>query len=72
MGLIPLYLGIQVALYGEEEEEEEEVVEKISSGGSSRLFWTVTLITVASGADNLGIYILLENGTIQTLFSMLS
>ncbi|ENY9691760.1 CadD family cadmium resistance transporter [Listeria innocua] len=57
LGLIPLYLGIQVALYGEEEEEEEEVVEKISSGGSSRLFWTVTLITVASGADNLGIYI---------------
>ena len=57
LGLIPIGLGIRVALVGEEEEEEEEVVEKLESGGTNRLFWTVALITIASGGDNLGIYI---------------
>ena len=40
-----------------EEEEEEEVVEKLESRGTNRFFWTVALITIASGGDNLGIYI---------------
>lgn len=57
LGLIPIYLGIRVAMGGEEEAEEEEVVEKLESRGSNRLFWTVALITIASGGDNLGIYI---------------
>lgn len=57
LGLIPISLGIRVALLGEEEEGEEEVVEKLESGGINRLFWTVALITIASGGDNLGIYI---------------
>ncbi|WP_225743240.1 CadD family cadmium resistance transporter [Marinilactibacillus sp. Marseille-P9653] len=57
LGLIPIYLGIRVAMVGEEEEEEEEVVEKLESRGTNRLFWTVALITIASGGDNLGIYI---------------
>ena len=55
LGLIPIFLGIKVALVGEE--EEEEVVEKLESRGTNRLLWTVTLITIASGGDNLGIYI---------------
>ena len=57
LGLIPIYLGIRVAMGGEEEAEEEEVVEKLESRGANRLFWTVALITIASGGDNLGIYI---------------
>ena len=57
LGLIPIYLGVRVALVGEEEEEEDEVVEKLESRDTSRLFWTVALITIASGGDNLGIYI---------------
>ncbi|SEK56370.1 cadmium resistance transporter (or sequestration) family protein [Carnobacterium iners] len=57
LGLIPIYLGIRVAVIGEEEGEEEEVVGKIESRGTNRLFWTVALITIASGGDNLGIYI---------------
>lgn len=57
LGLIPIYLGIRVAFVGEEEEEEGEVVEKLGSRGTNRLFWTVALITIASGGDNLGIYI---------------
>lgn len=57
LGLIPIYLGIRVAFVGEEEEEEGEVVEKLRSRGTNRLFWTVSLITIASGGDNLGIYI---------------
>jgi len=57
LGLIPIYLGIRAAWVGEEEEEEEEVVEKLESRSTNRLFWTVALITIASGGDNLGIYI---------------
>ena len=57
LGLIPIYLGIRVSMGGEEEAEEEEVVEKLESRGPNRLFWTVALITIASGGDNLGIYI---------------
>ena len=57
LGLIPIYLGVRVAMGGEEEAEEEEVVEKLESRGSNRLFWAVALITIASGGDNLGIYI---------------
>lgn len=57
LGLIPIFLGIRVALIGEEEEEEEEIVEKLESRGTNSLFWTVALITIASGGDNLGIYI---------------
>ena len=44
-------------MVGEEEEEEEDVVEKLESRGTNRFFWTVALITIASGGDNLGIYI---------------
>ena len=57
LGLIPIYLGIRVAMGAEEEAEEEEVVEKLECRGSNRLFWAVALITIASGGDNLGIYI---------------
>lgn len=57
LGLIPIFLGIRVALMGEEEKEEEEIVEKLESRGTNSLFWTVALITIASGGDNLGIYI---------------
>jgi len=64
LGLIPIYLGIRVAVTGEEEEEEEansqrdkSFAEKLTARGTSRLFWTVALITIASGGDNLGIYI---------------
>jgi len=55
LGLIPLYLGIRVAL--KDEERDEGVLEKMEERGKNQLLWTVTLITVASGGDNLGIYI---------------
>lgn len=61
LGLIPLILGIRVAISRGKEEEEEgeekEIVEKLESRKSTQLFWTIALITIASGGDNLGIYI---------------
>ncbi len=63
LGLIPLILGIRVAIKGgkeekeEEEGEENEIVEKLESRKSTQLFWTIALITIAFGGDNLGIYI---------------
>ena len=58
LGLIPIYLGIRFAIVGEgEEEEEEEIIERFEQSKANQLFWTVTLLTIASGGDNLGIYI---------------
>lgn len=60
LGLIPIYLGIRFAIVGEgeeEEEEEEEIIERLEQSKVNQLFWTVTLLTIASGGDNLGIYI---------------
>ena len=57
LGLIPIYLGIRFAIVGEGEEEEEEIIERLEQSKANQLFWTVTLLTIASGGDNLGIYI---------------
>ncbi|HGQ1087420.1 TPA: CadD family cadmium resistance transporter [Streptococcus pneumoniae] len=58
LGLIPIYLGIRFAIFGEDaEEEEEEIIERLEQSKANQLFWTVTLLTIASGGDNLGIYI---------------
>ena len=58
LGLIPIYLGIRFAIVGEgEEEEKEEIIERLEQSKANQLFWTVTLLTIASGGDNLGIYI---------------
>ncbi|VKN39275.1 Cad superfamily protein [Streptococcus pneumoniae] len=58
LGLIPIYLGIRFAIVGEDaEEEEEEIIERLEQIKANQLFWTVTLLTIASGGDNLGIYI---------------
>ena len=58
LGLIPISLGIRFAIVGEDaEEEEEEIIERLEQSKANQLFWTVTLLTIASGGDNLGIYI---------------
>lgn len=58
LGLIPIYLGIRFAILGEDAEEEEEaIIERLEQSKANQLFWTVTLLTIASGGDNLGIYI---------------
>ena len=58
LGLIPIYLGIRFAIIGDgEEEEEEETIERLEQSKANQLFWTVTLLTIASGGDNLSIYI---------------
>lgn len=56
LGLIPIYLGIKVWLK-EEENDEEDILSRLSSGKSNRLFVTVTVITLAAGGDNIGVYI---------------
>lgn len=50
-------LGIRFAIVGEEEEDEDEIIERVNQETSTKLFWTVTLLTIASGGDNLGVYI---------------
>lgn len=57
LGLFPMALGIRFAIVGEEEEDEDEIIERVNQETSTKLFWTVTLLTIASGGDNLGVYI---------------
>ncbi|MDD7758899.1 CadD family cadmium resistance transporter [Aerococcus suis] len=56
LGLIPLFLGIRFAIVGEDDDE-EEVSSQLKKRQKQQLFWSVTLLTIASGGDNLGIYI---------------
>ncbi|ANU20656.1 cadmium resistance protein CadD [Planococcus plakortidis] len=57
LGLIPIYLGIKVWKREEEENDEEDLLSRLSSGKSNRLFVTITVITLAAGGDNIGVYI---------------
>lgn len=57
LGLVPLYMGIHYIFAGEEEADENAIIEKIKDSRSGRLFWTVALLTIASGGDNLAVYI---------------
>ncbi|MCK9600834.1 MAG: cadmium resistance transporter, partial [Sphaerochaeta sp.] len=51
LGFIPIILGIRAMLSKEESKEEA------TRTGRKSLLATVTLVTIASGGDNLGIYI---------------
>ncbi|WP_256090467.1 cadmium resistance transporter [Aerococcus urinaeequi] len=55
LGIIPLILGIRAIFT--DDDEADEAVEQIEGRGNQSLFSTVSLVTIASGGDNLGIYI---------------
>ncbi len=58
LGLVPILLGVRAALAREKEDDEaDEVAERTSGQSNLGLFWTMALVTIASGGDNLGIYI---------------
>ena len=57
LGLIPIYLGIKVAIYGDSEGE-ERAKKELNEKGLSKLVGTVAIITIAScGADNIGVFV---------------
>ena len=56
LGLIPIYLGIKVAIY--DDCEGEKRAKRIKRKGLSKLVGTVSLVTIAScGADNIGLFV---------------
>ena len=57
LGLIPIYLGIKVAIYGDSDGE-ERAKKELNEKGLSKLVGTVTIVTIAScGADNIGLFV---------------
>ncbi len=57
LGLIPIYLGIKVAIYGDSEGE-EKAKKELNEKGLSKLVGTVAIVTIAScGADNIGLFV---------------
>lgn len=57
LGLIPIYLGIKVAIYGDS--DGEEIAKKeLNEKGLSKLVGTIAIVTIAScGADNIGLFV---------------
>ena len=57
LGLIPIYLGIKVAIY-DDCEGEKRARKELNNKGLSKLVGTVVLVTIAScGADNIGLFV---------------
>ncbi|PNZ70736.1 cadmium transporter [Staphylococcus saprophyticus] len=57
LGLIPIYLGIKVAIYGDSDGE-ERAKKELNEKGLSKLVSTVAIVTIAScGADNIGLFV---------------
>ena len=57
LGLIPIYLGIKVAIY-DDCEGEKRAKKELNEQGLSKLVGTVAIVTVAScGADNIGLFV---------------
>lgn len=57
LGLIPIYLGIKVAIY-DDCEGEKRAKKELNEKGLSKLVCTVAIVTIAScGADNIGLFV---------------
>jgi cadmium resistance transport/sequestration family protein len=57
LGLIPIYLGIKVAIY-DDCEGEKRAKKELNKKGLSKLVGTVAIVTIAScGADNIGLFV---------------
>ncbi|WP_416349860.1 CadD family cadmium resistance transporter [Mammaliicoccus lentus] len=73
LGLIPIYLGIKVAIY-DDCEGEKRAKKELNKKGLSKLVGTVVLVTVAScGADNIGLFVpyLVTLNSIELLTTLL-
>jgi cadmium resistance transport/sequestration family protein len=58
LGLIPIYLGIKVAIY-DDCEGEKRAKKELNEKGLSKLVGTVAIVTIAScGFDNIGLFVL--------------
>ena len=57
LGLIPIYLGLKVAIY-DDCEGEKRAKKELNEKGLSKLVGTVAIVTIAScGADNIGLFV---------------
>jgi len=60
LGLVPIVLGIRVAIRRDDDKSDTDSIiaaEKLAARKDGYALWTVALITIAAGGDNLGIYI---------------
>ena len=62
LGLIPLGLGVKVAFESWRERKSTQTEEISTLQKDKNLLWSVTLVTIANGADNIGVYIPLFAG----------
>lgn len=55
LGFVPIGLGIKEIFTGIQEKEEEQ--QDSQSQRNRNMLWNISLITIASGADNIGVYV---------------
>jgi len=58
LGFIPMFLGIRIALTGEDSDAEEDLLKIVNQENtSSKLVWLVAFVNIVAGGDNIGVYI---------------
>lgn len=57
LGLYPIYIGLKSLFSDQNAKKDQKVNKRLNSNNLNYLFWTVTVTTLASGGDNIGVYI---------------
>lgn len=60
LGFLPICMGVKEWIGGDEQDREEGCC--TSDSDRINLLWNVTIVTIANGADNIGVYIPLFTG----------
>ena len=60
LGLVPIGMGAKMLI--DKNTEEDDGNYNITRRGSTAMFWNVVLVTIANGADNIGVYVPLFTG----------
>jgi len=72
LGLIPIYLGIKVAIY-DDCEGEKRAKKELNEKGLSKLVGTVAIVTIAScGADNIGLFVVVIRLQLSSFFILIT
>ncbi|MFC6253591.1 cadmium resistance transporter [Secundilactobacillus hailunensis] len=55
LGLVPIWMGVRLAFNGSDDDDRATVDQTLNA--KRKLFWNVVLITIATSADNLSIFV---------------
>ena len=62
LGFIPIGLGVKEWVCGKDDDDDDDLC--VNGYGATNLLWNVAVVTIANGADNIGVYVPLFTGFI--------